>query len=106
MPLPRRRFLQGAGSSIALPALASLGLPGPVANAAAAAAARPKRMVFIAIGWGVTEETWYPDKTKTGSDWTLPEGLQPLARHKQRSPWCRTSTTSTPPTPTTRACSG
>ena len=40
-------------------------------------------MVFIAIGWGVTEETWYPDKAKTGSDWTLPEGLQPLARHKQ-----------------------
>lgn len=78
MPLPRRRFLQGAGSSIALPALASLG-----AGRAAAAAAPPKRMVFIAIGWGVTEETWYPDKTKTGAEWELPEGLGPLARHKQ-----------------------
>ncbi len=80
MPLPRRRFLQGAGSSIALPALASLGA---VRGAVAAETPRPKRMVFIAIGWGVTEETWYPDKTKTGLDWTLPEGLQPLARHKQ-----------------------
>jgi hypothetical protein len=81
MPLPRRRFLQGAGSFIALPSLASLG----AARGAGAAAAppRPKRMVFIAIGWGVTEETWYPDRSKTGADWVLPDGLQPLARHKQ-----------------------
>ena len=80
MPLPRRRFLRGAGSAIALPALASLGRQG---RAAVTATARPKRMVFIAIGWGVTEETWYPDRTKTGVDWPLPEGLEPLARHKQ-----------------------
>jgi hypothetical protein len=80
MPLPRRRFLQGAGSSIALPALASLNAP---RGAHAAEPPRPRRMVFIAIGWGVTEETWYPEKSRTGTDWELPDGLQPLARHKQ-----------------------
>jgi hypothetical protein len=30
----------------------------------------------------VTEETWMPDAKVTGSDYTLPPGLAPLARHK------------------------
>ena len=46
-------------------------------------AARPKRMVFLGFGWGVTKETWFPDIKQTGADYDLPEGLQPLARHKQ-----------------------
>jgi len=40
-------------------------------------------MVFLGFGWGVTNETWFPDKAKVGADWELPEGLQPLARHKK-----------------------
>ena len=46
------------------------------------AAAEQKRMVFLSFGWGVTQETWFPDSTDTGADYTLPEGLRPLARHK------------------------
>jgi hypothetical protein len=39
-------------------------------------------MVFLGFGWGVTSETWFPDVHQTGIDYTLPPGLQPLARHK------------------------
>ena len=80
MPVDRRRFLKGAGSLIALPALSSLGWSRFAS--AAATAPRPKRMLFLAIGWGVTYETWYPDATQTGATWTLPEGLKPLEKHK------------------------
>jgi hypothetical protein len=40
-------------------------------------------MIFLAMGWGVTNETWYPDPKQTGADWTLPEGLKPLAAHQK-----------------------
>ena len=84
MQVPRRRFLKGTGSLIALPSLASLGFRRFASAAStAAAAARPKRMIFIGIGWGVTEETWYPDKNQPGSEWTLPDGLKPLERHRK-----------------------
>ena len=79
MSLSRRRFLKGAGSLIGLPALPSLGWSRFAS--AAAVGPRPKRMIFLAIGWGVTENTWYPDKEQTGPEWTLPEGLKPLERH-------------------------
>jgi len=81
MTVNRRRFLKGAGSLIALPALPSLGWS-RFAAAAAEAAPRPKRMLFLAIGWGVTYETWYPDVKQTGATWTLPDGLKPLEKHK------------------------
>jgi hypothetical protein len=38
-------------------------------------------MVFIGMGWGVTQETWYPDVRQTGAVWALPAGLKPLERH-------------------------
>jgi hypothetical protein len=82
MSIHRRTFLKGAGSLIALPGLASLGFR-RFASAASAAAAPPTRMIFIGFGWGVTGETWYPDKQQVGSEWTLPDGLKPLERHKQ-----------------------
>jgi len=75
----RRRFLRSAGTLLALPALESLGFR---RFARAANVARPKRMVFLGIGYGVTEETWLPKAAETGPDYTLPEGLAPLARHK------------------------
>ena len=43
---------------------------------------RPKRCVFLGIGFGVTKETWFPDVEKTGADYELSEGLSPLARHQ------------------------
>ena len=76
----RRRFLRSATGLVALPALESLGfrrfaraaeLPSP-----------PKRLVFLGIGFGVTQETWFPKTDDLGAGYTLPEGLAPLARHK------------------------
>lgn len=64
---------------IALPFLESLGFR---ACASAKPVAPPKRMVFLGFGWGVTNETWFPDPKRTGADWELSEGLRPLAKHQ------------------------
>lgn len=76
----RRHFLRCAGTLISLPALDSLNYR---AFATPRAAAPPKRLVFLGFGWGVTNETWFPDLQQTGADYELPSGLAPLARHKQ-----------------------
>ena len=76
----RRRFLRSASTLLALPGLESLGFRRFAR--AAAAAAPPKRMVCLGIGYGVTEETWFPKKDDVGPGYTLPEGLAPLANHK------------------------
>jgi len=39
-------------------------------------------MIFLSFGYGVTEATWYPDVTRTGADYKLSAGLEPLAKHK------------------------
>ena len=39
-------------------------------------------MLFLGFGWGVTNETWFPDPKRTGADWELSEGLRPLAKHQ------------------------
>jgi hypothetical protein len=75
----RRRFLRSASALIALPALEAAGFK---AFSAQKIAIPPKRMVFLGFGWGVTNETWFPDVKKTGAEWDLPEGLKPLARHQ------------------------
>lgn len=77
--LTRRHFLRSSTAFIALPALESLGFR---RFAAAAPVTPPKRLVFLSFGWGITNETWYPDINQKGADYTLPPGLQPLARHK------------------------
>lgn len=77
----RRHFLRSSTACIALPFLASLGFRRFAT--AAPAITPPKRMLFIAIGWGVTSETWYPDPQQTGTEWALPEGLKPLERHRR-----------------------
>ena len=76
----RRHFLQSSTALIALPALESLGFRRFAS--AASPATPPKRLLFLGFGWGITEDTWYPDITKPGPDFELPKGLQPLARHK------------------------
>lgn len=77
----RRHFLRGTGALIALPALESIGFRRFAS--AASAATPPKRMIFMGIGYGVTSETWFPDINDKGSGYKLPEGLKPLARHKE-----------------------
>ena len=79
--IPRRHFLRSSTACIALPFLASLGFRRFASGVAPEAP--PKRMLFIATGWGVTCETWYPDVKQTGSEWTLPDGLKPLTRHQR-----------------------
>jgi hypothetical protein len=81
MTTPRRTVLKAAGTTLALPFLPSLGWK---AFAAEQPVVVPKRMAFLSFGWGVTNETWFPDKTKTGADYPLSEGLAPLERHKSR----------------------
>lgn len=79
--LSRRHFLRSSTALIALPFLESLGFE-RFASAAAAVVTPPKRLVFLGFGWGITTETWFPDIKQPGADYTLPEGLKPLARHK------------------------
>ena len=81
MPTTRRTILKAAGSMLALPFLPSLGWR---RAAAASPVTPPKRMVFLGFGWGVTNETWFPDRTTTGLDYPLPAGLAPLEQHKAR----------------------
>ncbi|MEY5024786.1 MAG: hypothetical protein RLZZ244_314 [Verrucomicrobiota bacterium] len=76
----RRQFLRSSTALIALPFLESFGFRRFAA--AAAPATPPKRLIFLGMGYGVTKETWYPDVKQTGSDYVLPPGLAPLARHK------------------------
>ena len=66
----RRHFLRSASALIALPALESFGFR-KLAPAATAEKARPKRAVFLNFGWGVTNETWFPDLKQTGTDYML-----------------------------------
>lgn len=76
----RRHFLRSTSALIALPALESIGFK---AFAAPKLISPPKRMVFLGFGWGVTNETWFPDVKKTGTAWELSAGLKPLARHQK-----------------------
>ena len=81
-PLPSRRgFLRSSSALIALPMLESLGWRRFAS--AAPALARPKRMVFLSFGWGVTRESWYPDVKTIGPNYELPPGLKPLQRHQK-----------------------
>ncbi len=79
-PATRRRFLRSAMGLVALPILESLGFRR--FTRAAEPPASPKRLVFLGIGFGVTQETWLPKIDDVGPGYTLPDGLAPLARHK------------------------
>src|SRR5687768_2774609 len=79
--IPRRRFLKGMGTAVALPVLEAM-LP---ASSALAALARreessvpsfPKRMAFVYVPNGVNMEGWTP-KTD-GTQFDLPYILEPL----------------------------
>jgi hypothetical protein len=76
----RRLFLKAGGTVLALPAFTSL--QPRQAAAAAAAAPCPKRLVFLAFGWGCTFESWGPAADDVGPGYKLPPGLAALARHK------------------------
>jgi hypothetical protein len=79
--LDRRAVLRAAGTSLLLPFLPSLARKAFTAEAEPRV---PKRMIAISFGYGITNETWFPDKAKTGADYELSVGLKPLERHKTR----------------------
>lgn len=84
----RRHFLLNAskGAFLALPLLESLKSPlhaaSPVAISPLGKSAAPKRAVFLAMGYGVTKETWYPDVKEVGNNYKIPPGLRPLEKHR------------------------
>lgn len=79
----RRNLLRGSGALIALPGLESIGFRRFVSAAETTQTRPPKRMVFLGMGFGVTQETWFPNIEQTGTEYDLPEGLKPLARHRK-----------------------
>lgn len=76
----RKQLLKSATATLALPCLPSYHFRAFAGDQAAAA---PRRMVFLCMGWGVTKETWYPDITQRGKGFELSEGLAPLQKHKR-----------------------
>lgn len=82
--LNRRHFLRGAGASVALPLLncmTPLRLSAAAGAAEAAAAAKPRRSVFIYVPNGVNVLTW--QITEAGKDYQFSEPLKVLERHRQ-----------------------
>src|SRR6266700_5309366 len=77
--IPRRTFLKGLGTVIALPMLEAM-LPSAkvlAAGATEAAQTFPRRMAFIYIPNAANMEDWTPKSV--GADYELPYILQPLA---------------------------
>lgn len=75
LPIPRRTFLRGLGTAMALPWLPSA-LP-RAAWAAGASAAPPLRMAFFYIPNGAQMQNWTPEAE--GAGFALPATLRPLA---------------------------
>ncbi|MEM7143811.1 MAG: DUF1552 domain-containing protein [Verrucomicrobiota bacterium] len=78
--ITRRAVLKSSSAAIALPFLESFGFR--KFAAAAAAPASPKRMVWLGMGFGVTADKWFPHKEDVGTDYTFPEILKPLEKHR------------------------
>jgi hypothetical protein len=82
--LPRRTFLQSAGTSVALPFIGAM-VPSLTALAQTAAS-RPKRAGFIYVPHGMimTETTDYWTPTTAGDNFELSPTLEPLARFRDQ----------------------
>jgi hypothetical protein len=85
-PLSRRLLLKGFGATgalirLGLPPLEAMFNPNGTAYAAGTAAGSiPTRFVFWFNGNGIPEKYWVP--RETGTDYSLPSCLQPLAPHR------------------------
>ncbi len=80
--IPRRAFLRGLGTAIALPALDAM-LPARALAAATSPAAGPfpRRMAFVYVPNGANMADWTPKAT--GADFEFPLILEPLKPHQQ-----------------------
>jgi hypothetical protein len=76
--LPRRTFLKGLGTALALPALEAMVPSSKVLGAGAEGApgTSPKRMAFVYVPNGANMADWTPKQT--GADFELPFILEPL----------------------------
>src|SRR5947209_15203461 len=74
--IPRRTFLKGLGTAMALPVLECMSPGLGLAASAGAPAGAPRRMAFIFVPNGVNMADWTP-KT-VGADFELPPSLEPL----------------------------
>ncbi|MCM8531484.1 MAG: DUF1552 domain-containing protein, partial [Lentisphaeraceae bacterium] len=83
MNTTRRQFLRSSSALIALPVFSSFEYKAFAAEKKLKNQLPPKRLMFLSFGWGVTEESWYPDINTPGADYKLPVGLSPLKRHKK-----------------------
>lgn len=79
-PLPRRTFLRGLGTAVALPLLDAM-LPARARAATAAAKTFPKRIAWIYVPNGANMADWTP--AATGRGYALPSILEPLAAHRE-----------------------
>src|SRR6202162_5558743 len=78
--LPRRTFLRGAGTALALPLLDAMI---PAMRAERLTAAAPvRRLGFVYYPLGVDQDRWRP--IGEGSAYQLSEALAPLAPHKNK----------------------
>lgn len=78
--LPRRTFLRGAGTALALPLLDAM-IPALRADRLTAAAP-VRRLGFVFYTLGVDEARWRPKGE--GADYQLSEALAPLAPHRKK----------------------
>jgi hypothetical protein len=78
LQIPRRTFLKGVGTAVALPLLEAMA-PSKLL-AAAATPSHPLRMAFIYVPNGMNMADWTPGKE--GTDFDLPAILQPLKPHR------------------------
>lgn len=80
--IPRRTFLRGIGTAIALPMLESMvPIRALAAGAADVAKPLPKRMAFVYVPNGANMADWTP-KT-VGTDFELPPILEPLKKNQK-----------------------
>src|SRR5258705_3529539 len=78
--IPRRTFLRGAGTALALPLLDAM-VPA-FASAAQIAAMRAARLSFFAVPNGIIMDKWTP--TAAGSGFPMTPVLEPLAAFRDR----------------------
>jgi len=78
--LPRRTFLRGAGTALALPLLDAM-IPAMRADRLTAAAP-VRRLGFVYYPLGVDQDRWRP--TGEGAGYQLSEALAPLAPHRSK----------------------
>jgi hypothetical protein len=77
--IPRRAFLRGAGTVLALPFLDAMV---PAFAASASRPTRPTRMMFIEVPNGIMMDKWTP--ATEGANFELTPVLEPVARFRDR----------------------